>query len=87
MLFRSVPVVSFACPCGPKDIVKDGKNGLLVVENDYYDLAEKINYLITNDKERIQMGKYAKLSVHNYTIDIIMKQWVALFENSLNGKF
>lgn len=82
-----VPVVSFACPCGPKDIVKDGKNGLLVVENDYYDLAEKINYLITNDKERIQMGKYAKLSVHNYTIDIIMKQWVALFENSLNGKF
>ena len=36
-----VPAVSFACPCGPKDIIRDGEDGLLVENGKTEELAEK----------------------------------------------
>ena len=41
-----VPPVSFTCPCGPRDIISDGKDGLLVEDGNIEQLAEKISYLI-----------------------------------------
>ena len=79
-----VPVVSFACPCGPRAIVQDGKNGLLATENDFSDLADKINDLISNKNKRLLMGEYAKAYSRNYDIKLIMKQWLAVFDDVLN---
>lgn len=39
-----VPPVSFTCPCGPRDIISDGKDGLLVEDGDIKQLAEKISF-------------------------------------------
>ena len=36
-----VPPISFDCPCGPKDIIDDGKDGLLVENGNIEELAEK----------------------------------------------
>lgn len=36
-----VPPVSFACPCGPRDIIDDGNDGLLVPKENINKLAEK----------------------------------------------
>ena len=55
-----LPLVSFDCPCGPKDIIKDGKNGFLIKFGNTNEMAEKINYLIENENERIKMGKKSK---------------------------
>lgn len=44
-----VPPVSFTCPCGPRDIIADGRNGLLVENGDIGGLAEKICYLIEHE--------------------------------------
>ena len=41
-----LPVVSFACPCGPKDIIQNDINGLLVEPDNIDQLAEKISILI-----------------------------------------
>ena len=35
-----VPAVAFDCKCGPKDIIKDGENGLLVRNGDIQALAD-----------------------------------------------
>ena len=79
-----VPVVSFACPCGPRDIVHDGIDGLLVSNGDTGQLAVKINYLIENNDERKQMGLHAKENAKRYDITGIGQRWKNVFEKLMN---
>ena len=76
-----LPCVSFACPCGPKDIITDGKNGFLVEPENIEALAERICQLIENEELRKDMGKEARKRAEDFTEEKIMCQWVDLFEN------
>ena len=42
-----VPVVSFACPCGPLDIITNGTDGILIEKDDVYQLAKVIFFYRT----------------------------------------
>ena len=75
-----VPPVAFACPCGPKDIVRDGEDGLLAKNGDVEDLAEKICLLIERDELRKRMGSRAREHVRRFDIDTILQQWRQLFD-------
>lgn len=72
--------VAFACPCGPKDIIKDGENGILCKNGNSEELASKICKLIENEKMRIQIGLNAANSIRSYSLDSIMHQWNDLFQ-------
>ena len=76
-----LPVVSFACKCGPRDLIDDGTNGGLVAEGDIESFADRVSTLLENDSLRKQMGQAAYQSSLNYTEDKIMSQWIHLFEN------
>ena len=76
-----LPCVSFACPCGPKDIITDGKNGYLVEPENIESLAERICQLIEYEELRKEMGKEARKRAEDFTEEKIMRQWVDLFEN------
>lgn len=78
-----VPAVSFACPCGPKDIIKNGEDGILVENGNINELAEKICYLIENQEIRKKMGSKARINVKRFEEEKIMKQWIHLFNNLL----
>ena len=77
-----VPPVSFACPCGPRDIIDDGNDGLLVPKENINKLAEKIGYLISHENIRKEMGQRARIHVERFKIDHIASQWKEHF-NSL----
>lgn len=81
-----VPAVSFDCPCGPKDIIKDGVDGLLVKNGNIKELADKICYLIENEHIRKDMGKQARNNVERFKMDLIASQWKKLFETLLESK-
>lgn len=81
-----LPTVSFACPCGPKDIIRDGEDGFLVENGNIKDLADKICYLIEHEDERKSMGKKAKEDVKRFDINIIMQQWIDLFNKLMEEK-
>jgi glycosyltransferase involved in cell wall biosynthesis len=77
-----LPVVSFTCPCGPKDIVKDGEDGFLVDLGNTDLLAERICYLIEHESLRKEMGRNARKNINRLHINQIAEQWNALFEAS-----
>ena len=80
-----IPCVSFTCPCGPRDIIRDGEDGFLVEKEDIAALAEKIDYLIEHEDARIRMGKKALENIDRFRIENIALQWKNLFEE-VTGK-
>ena len=79
-----MPPVSFACPCGPKDIIRDGEDGLLVTPGNIQELSEKICYLIDHDNVRKQMGQNAKKNIERLKMKNIADQWEKLFNELIN---
>lgn len=77
-----VPCVSFNCPSGPGDIIKDGEDGFLISPENSTEMASKIILLMNNANLRKELGGKAKDNVRRYQPEIIMKQWDDLF-NSL----
>lgn len=76
-----LPIVSFACQCGPKDIVEDGETGYLVPEGNVEQLAERLVNVMTNETLRKAMGRRAKEASHRYDEDRVMKQWIDMFKS------
>ncbi len=77
------PTVCFDCPCGPRAIVRDEVDGLLAERDDPQALAEKICWMIEHESQRKSMGQEARQSAFRFSEDIIMPQWVQLFNNLL----
>lgn len=75
-----LPSVAFNCPEGPSDIVTDGVDGILVENGNTLKLAEGLMYLISHEKERELYGKNARENMKRYNKDIIMQEWINLFE-------
>lgn len=76
-----LPCVSFACPCGPRDIIRDGEDGILVEPNDVQALADRICFLIEHEDVRCQYGVAAKKNVERFKEENIMSLWIDLFES------
>lgn len=75
-----LPVVSFDCPWGPRSIITNGKDGILVENGNVCKLSEAILELIGNEDKRRQIGNNAGLSVQRYDIGTLCEQWRNLFD-------
>ncbi len=74
-----LPCIAFDCPCGPRTLIFNNENGLLIENDDINEFSERVIRLINDDDNIKRMGKNAVLSVQKYNLDDIMKQWNALF--------
>lgn len=74
-----LPIVSFACKCGPRDIIKDGENGFLVNEGEVKELASSLLKVIQNTPLRKNMGEAAYQNSEKFAEEKIMQQWNHLF--------
>ena len=78
-----LPVVSFACPCGPKDIIHHGEDGILCKNGDISQLANGIIQLIEDESLRKKMSRNAINNIQRYKVDNIMPKWDNLFKEIL----
>ena len=76
-----LPIVSFDCPNGPRNIISDKEDGLLAENQNLADLAKKILLLIQNQHQRKLFGKNAKQNSLQFSTSVVMKQWVNLLHS------
>ena len=74
-----IPCVAFKCKYGPEDIIENGVDGLLVEDGNIKALSEKLLWMITHEKERLEMGIRARLSVVRYKKENVMKEWESAY--------
>lgn len=77
-----LPCIAYDCPSGPRTIIEQKVNGFLIENENQDSYIQKLELLIDDEKNRIQMGVNAQESVAKYNIESVMKKWDALF-NSL----
>ena len=81
-----LPVVSFDCPRGPREIIKHEHDGILVENQNIEELAKALSKLIDNYEERQRLGANAYESVKRYSIDTIGQEWIKLIEEINNNE-
>ena len=75
-----LPVVSFDCPWGPRAIIHDGEDGLLVENGNVEKLADAIIWMIQHPEMRSNMATKAIENVQRFSIEKIAEKWRSLFD-------
>ena len=81
-----VPCVSFDCPYGPRNVITDGEDGILVDYLNTDALADSICKLIEDVELRKKMGQKGRQNVLRFSQETIMPQWVELFKSITSKK-
>ena len=74
-----LPMISYSCYCGPKDIIKDGENGFLVKQDDEQGLADTICRVIEDTVLRRTLGHQAKQFSRCFLQENILSLWPNFF--------
>ncbi len=80
---HGLPVVSFDCPWGPRAIIDNGKDGILVENGNVQQLADGVIRLIRDKEQRESLARSAREKARQYDISIIGQQWEQLFVSVL----
>lgn len=81
-----LPIVSYACPFGPRDIIRDGVDGFLVPTGNETMLAERICQLIEDKNLRRKMGAAARERAKEFSLEKVLPMWTNLFEELVKEK-
>ena len=76
-----LPVVSFDYPCGPKDLIREGENGLTAPEGDVTALAGAMARLMEDAMLRQRMSGEARKVTEAYSEENVMRQWQQCFDS------
>lgn len=75
-----LPVVSFDCPTGPRDVVTPNVDGVLVPPEDVRALSSAMAAMIKLGPHRAQMGTAAHAKSLQYRMPAIAARWESMFE-------
>lgn len=81
-----LPVVSFDCDTGPRDIILNNANGKLVPVSDSEGLSIALDNLMSNSGLRERLGECALGVRERFSIERISGTWESLFKEITNDK-
>lgn len=74
-----LPVVSFDCPNGPRELITHGSDGLLVPPGDVGALAEALLRVMTDARLRAALAENTHRAAQRYTVEHVVAAWEQLF--------
>jgi glycosyltransferase involved in cell wall biosynthesis len=74
-------LISYDCPYGPRNIIKDNVSGLLTPHNSIEDFSELLKDLLLDQEKMKRLGKQAQLAVAAFSEQRIMMEWQKLFKS------
>jgi glycosyltransferase involved in cell wall biosynthesis len=81
-----LPVISFDCPHGPRDLIEHGINGLLVPDGDIAGLAVALRSLMADEERRLTLGAAARETAKRYDAAVVAARWELLFGELIAAK-
>ena len=76
-----LPCIAFDCPYGPREIISNGEDGILVKDGDIEELAIQMQLLMSNADLRKAMGQKAIKNIARYNPKRIMGRWDNLLKS------
>ncbi|KIM05682.1 MAG: hypothetical protein KN64_02000 [Sulfurovum sp. AS07-7] len=77
--------ISFDCPNGPSEIIKNGINGILVENQNIEQLVFQMQRLVSDEDLRERFGSEAIKVKEKYSIEKIADEWKLLLEKIYKG--
>lgn len=80
-----LPVISTDCPCGgPRMLIENNKNGILVGVNDIDGLAKQLSNLLSDKSRMARLGKEASNIGIKYSPEIVNARWDKFIRKVVN---
>ena len=76
-----LPIISYDCPHGPRNIITNNKDGILITHNNITAFAKELSKLIDNTALRNKMKKNGLKNISRFNEENIMPKWLQLFKN------
>jgi glycosyltransferase involved in cell wall biosynthesis len=76
-------IVSFDCPTGPRELLDDGRSGMLVPEGDVDALAAALERVVADAELRGRLGRGAEAAAAAYSVDRVGERWDELLAGVL----
>jgi glycosyltransferase involved in cell wall biosynthesis len=80
-----LPVIATDCPVGPREIVRDGIDGVLVPPEDERALAGAMDRLMDDPASRERLGAAASAIAERFTPVAILDRWESLLRTVTDG--
>ncbi|WP_309730550.1 glycosyltransferase family 4 protein [Chamaesiphon sp. OTE_75_metabat_556] len=81
-----LPVLAADCLSGPRDIIEDGVNGVLVATEDVDALAAGLDALMSDPAKRQQLAQAAPEILDRFGVDRVMAIWAEAIDRVIDRK-
>ena len=75
-----LPAVSFRCDSGPAEIIRDGEDGLLVPVGNVVALAEAMDRLMKDERQRQRFAARAVDVIERFSEDQFFQRWEGVLD-------
>lgn len=79
-----VPTVCFDFLCGPRDIIANGINGIIVPEGNLQALSTAMQQLMEHPEQLARMSEQAKRISEEFSQEVIMRRWDLFINDQLH---